>query len=417
MTLADTIEVSFIKQNFGKYDPMDIESYLKIGGFNALKKAVTMKAEDIAQLMTEAEIKGRGGAAYPLGRKWLQAREVKGNHKLIICNADEGETCTFKDRTLIEKDPFNLIEAMIICAYTVQAQDGYIYLREEYRHLRPILLNAIKQTEEKKFLGENILGKGFNFKIHLYSGAGAYVCGEGTALVRSIEGKAGRPRLKPPYIKVQGAFNLPTCVNNVETLSIVPHLILDTKDVYKNYGVGKSHGTKLVSVAGNVKRPGVYEVPFGVTVRQIIYGLAGGIKDDRKLRLIQFGGASGKISDERILDVPYTYEDLEKNGVTVGTGAIFVLDERMSVLEFLRITQHFFMHESCGQCTPCRQGNLELKNLIIKLEQGKATVNDIDRMEKIAMALKKTTLCGLGEAAPNALLSAMKVFPEVFQAN
>ena len=225
-------EVRFITKNFDKYDPMSIDAYLAIGGFSALKKAVLMDGEDIASLIGAAKVKGRGGAAYDMGRKWSQARAVLGEHKLTICNADEGEPCTFKDREIIRRDPFNLIEAMIIGGFTVRAQDGYIYLREEYRHLRDRLRNAIRQAEEHGFLGNDILGiPGFNFHIHLYSGAGAYGCGEGTALIRSIEGKAGRPRMKPPFIKVSGAFALPTCVNNVESFAIVPHLLLDSDGV------------------------------------------------------------------------------------------------------------------------------------------------------------------------------------------
>ena len=271
-------EVHFITKNFGQYDPDSIDSYLKIGGFSALKKAVTMDGEDIASAIAAVKVKGRGGAAYDMGRKWSQARAVKGEHKVVICNADEGEPCTFKDRELITQDPFNLIEGMVIGGYTVKAQDGYIYMREEYRHLRPRLLNAIRQAEERGFLGKNILGTDFEFHIHLYSGAGAYVCGEGTALIRSIEGKAGRPRMKPPFIKVSGLFALPTCVNNVESFSIVPHLLLDEKHEYGSYGSGESIGTKLVSVGGNVVHPGVFEIPFGTTIHEIIYDLAGGLQ-------------------------------------------------------------------------------------------------------------------------------------------
>lgn len=408
-------EVRFITQNFDKYDPMSIDAYLAIGGFSALKKAVLMNGEDIAAIISAAKVKGRGGAAYDMGRKWSQARAVKGDHKLTICNADEGEPCTFKDREIIRRDPFNLIEGMIIGAYTVRAQDGYIYLREEYRHLRSRLKNAIRQAEERGFLGDDILGiPGFNFHIHLYSGAGAYVCGEGTALIRSIEGKAGRPRMKPPFIKVSGAFALPTCVNNVESFAIVPHLLLDRENVYLKCGSGESIGTKLVSVGGNVRRPGVYEIPFGTPVREIIYGLAQGIPDGHALRLIQFGGASGKITDSRILDVPYTYDDLKAAGVTVGSGAILVIDERTSVLDFLRMTQAFFSHESCGQCTPCREGNAHQKLLLEKLARGEATSEDIALMKKIGGIMERASLCGLGETAQAALLSAMEVFPDTF---
>lgn len=408
-------EIHFITKNFKKYDTASIGSYMSIGGFDALRRAVTMDGEDIARMIAAAKVKGRGGAAYDMGRKWSQARAVPGEKKVVICNADEGEPCTFKDRELIAQDPFNLIEGMIIAGYTVKAQDGYIYLREEYSHLRPVLLKAIQQAKNYGFLGTNILGKGFDFNIHLYSGAGAYVCGEGTALIRSIEGKAGRPRMKPPFIKQSGLFALPTCVNNVESLSIVPHLLLDDQKEYLSYGNGESIGTKLISVGGNVKHPGVFEIPFGTTIREIIYSLAGGVQDDRNIRLIQFGGASGKIASPSILDTPYTYDDLKAAGVTVGSGAILVVDERTSVLDFLRMTQAFFSHESCGQCTPCREGNLHISLFLDKMAKGTADSIDIESMKRIARIMPMSSLCGLGESAQNALLSALKVFPETFE--
>ncbi|MBP2631678.1 MAG: putative dehydrogenase, subunit [Firmicutes bacterium] len=407
--------VCFMTKNFGKYDVKSIGSYMAIGGFDALKKAVNMTGEEIAATLATAQIKGRGGAGYDMGKKWSQAKAVIADSKVVVCNADEGEPCTFKDRTLIENDPFNLIEGMIIAGYTVDAQNGYIYLREEYSHLRPLLLDAIKQAKTYGFLGENILGKGFNYNIHLYSGAGAYVCGEGTALVESIEGKSGRPRMKPPFIKQCGLYNLPTCVNNVESLSLVSSILLDDEKKYLTYGTEGSVGTKLVSVAGNVKNPGVFEIPFGVTVRDIVYGLAGGIVDDHEIKLIQFGGASGKFAPKSILDTPYTYEDLRKAGVGVGSGAILVVDERTSVIDFLKTTQEFFSHESCGQCTPCREGNRHIKLLLKKVAEGTHTALDLASMRKIAKIMAMSSLCGLGETAQSALVSAMKNFEEDFQ--
>lgn len=409
-------EVRFLTENFGQYDPSSINSYMSIGGFQALRQAVAMDdPEGIATLISEAKVRGRGGAEYPMGRKWSQARAVKGEKKIIICNADEGETTTFKDRELIKNDPFNLIEAMIIAGYVMGATDGYIYMRAEYACYRPLLLNAIRQAKSYGFLGQNILGKGFDYNIHLYSGAGAYVCGEGTALIRSIEGKAGRPRMKPPFIKVSGLFARPTCLNNVESLSLVPHLLRDKDKRYLTYGVGESVGTKLVSVGGNVKHPGVFEIPFGTTVREIIDGLAGGLPDGHSLRLIQFGGASGKIAGPDILDTPYTYEDLRAAGVMVGSGAICVVDDRTSVIDFLRINQDFFYEESCGQCTPCREGNLHIKIILDRIANHTATKDDIKTMEKMARVMSMSSLCGLGETAQNTLRSAMQVFPEVFE--
>ena len=405
---------AFLTKNFGKYDPSSISSYMSIGGFDALRKAVNMDGEDIASLIAENKVKGRGGAEYDMGRKWSQARKVVGENKVVICNADEGETTTFKDRELIKNDPFNLIEAMIIAGWAVGATDGYIYMRAEYACFRPLLLNAIRQARSYGFLGKHILGKDFDYDIHLYSGAGAYVCGEGTALIRSIEGKAGRPRMKPPFIKVSGVFARPTCLQNVESLSLVPHLLLDDDKEYQSYGVGDSVGTKMISVGGNVNHPGAFEIPFGTTVRDIIYNLAGGVQGDRPIRLIQFGGASGKVAGPEILDTPYTYQDLRAAGVMVGSGALCVVDDRTSVIDFLRINQEFFSDESCGQCTPCREGNLHIKIILDKIKEGTATKEDIDIMKTIARVMSMSSLCGLGETAQNSLKSAMEVFPEVF---
>ncbi|MBP3887694.1 MAG: SLBB domain-containing protein, partial [Cellulosilyticum sp.] len=397
------------------YDVHSIDSYLSIGGFDALKKAVTMDGFEIADLIASYGIKGRGGAAYDMGKKWRQAKEVVAEEKVVVCNADEGEPCTFKDRTLIENDPFRLVEAMIIAGYSVGAKNGYIYMREEYSHLRPLLFNAIDEAKERGFLGENILGTDFSYELHLYSGAGAYVCGEGTALVESMEGKGGRPRMKPPFIKQCGLFNLPTCLNNVESLCLVPSVLLDDEKVYLTYGTENCRGSKIISVGGNVKKPGAFEIPFGMTLREIIYDLAGGIQDDREIRLIQLGGASGKISDTRILDVPYTYDDLRAAGVGVGSGAILVIDDRMEVMDFLETTQKFFCHESCGQCTPCREGNRHVKLILNKIKEKKHTQKDLDTLKKIIMIMQNASLCGLGETAQSALASAMVVFPEVFE--
>ncbi|MDD5953227.1 MAG: NADH-ubiquinone oxidoreductase-F iron-sulfur binding region domain-containing protein [Oscillospiraceae bacterium] len=407
--------VSFMTKNFGKYDIHSIDSYESIGGFDALRRAVTMTGFEIADRIAECGVKGRGGAAYDMGRKWHQAREIDQKEKVVVCNADEGEPCTFKDRALIENDPFRLIEAMIIAGYSIGAQNGYLYMREEYSHLRPLLLNAIAQAEEKGYLGKNILGvEGFDYQIHLQSGAGAYVCGEGTALVESIEGKSGRPRKKPPFIKQCGLFNLPTCVQNVESLCLVPSILLDDEKVYLTYGTEKSPGTKMISVGGNVKQPGAFEIPFGITLREIIYELAGGVSGNQDIRLIQLGGASGKVCGPDKLDTPYTYEDLAQAGLTVGSGAILVVDTRTSVMDFLRTTQAFFSHESCGQCTPCRGGNKQMKYLLEKVASGTHTAEDIKTMNKVIMIMQQASLCGLGESAENALCSAMKVFPEVF---
>ena len=407
--------VSFITRNFGRYDPTSLASYESIGGFRALRRALTMDGYDIAKLLSANGVQGRGGAAYDMGRKWSQARDVQGEHKCVVCNADEGEPGTFKDRTLITNDPFQILEGMIIAGWSVNADNGYIYLREEYSHLRPLLLSAIEQCEQAGYLGEDILGSGLNYRIHLYSGAGAYVCGEGSALCESIGGNAGRPRMKPPFIKQCGVFNLPTCVNNVESLSLVPGLLMDDAGFYKSQGTPDCPGTKMISVCGNVKNPGVFEVPFGITIREIIYDLAGGLEDGHELRLVQLGGASGRICSPAQLDTPYTYKGMKQADLTaIGSGAVLVVDERTSVIGFLRMTQEFFSHESCGQCTPCREGNRHIAIILDKIAQGTHTQKDIDTLQKFAGIMCNASLCGLGETAQSALLSCMKRFPEVF---
>ena len=407
--------VSFISRRFGQYDPWSLAEYEASGGFSALRRALTMDGYDIAKVLSENGIQGRGGAAYDMGKKWAQARDVQAPEKCVVCNADEGEPGTFKDRELLRQDPFQVLEGMIIAGWAVGANNGYLYLREEYSHLRPLLLNAIDLCEKAGYLGENILNSGLNYRIHLYSGAGAYVCGEGSALAESVAGKSGRPRKKPPYIKQCGVFHLPTCVNNVESLSLVPNVLMDDEGFYKRQGTPECPGTKMISVCGNVNNPGVFEVPFGITIREIIE-LAGGVTTGQKLRLVQLGGASGRLASPAQLDTPYTYSDMKRAGLTaIGSGAVLVVDERTSVIGFLRMTQTFFSHESCGQCTPCREGNRHISLFLKKLASGTHTKKDVEVMVKYAHIMSDASLCGLGESAQSALLSAVEHFPEAFE--
>ena len=406
--------VSFISRRFGKYDPWSLAGYEAHGGFQGLRRALAMDGCDIAKVLSANGIQGRGGAAYDMGRKWSQARDVDAPDKCVVCNADEGEPGTFKDRELLRRDPFQVLEGMIIAGWSVNARNGYLYMREEYSHLRPLLLNAIDQCEKAGYLGDDILGSGLSYRIHLYSGAGAYVCGEGSALSESIEGKAGRPRKKPPYIKQCGVFHLPTCVNNVESLSLVPNVLMDDEGCYPKQGTAEGPGTKMISVSGNVNRPGVFEVPFGITIREIIE-LAGGVTEGHRLQLVQLGGASGRIASPEQLDTPYTYNDMKKAGLTaIGSGAVLVVDERTSIIGFLRITQEFFNHESCGQCVPCREGNRHITRLLDKIAEGTHTEHDVEIMLKFANIMNSASLCGLGESAQSALLSAVEHFPGVF---
>ncbi len=406
--------VSFITENFGKYDPNSIDSYLSIGGFTATKKALAMSSSEIIDIAKKASVRGRGGAAYDTGRKWAQAAAVPGADKVVICNADEGEPCTFKDRNILSKDPFRLLEGMIIAGYTVGAKNGYIYLREEYRHLKPLIKNAIQESIDKGFLGDNILGSGFSFHIHLYSGAGAYVCGEGSTLIESIEGKSGRPRIKPPFIKECGLFQLPTLVNNVETLAIATAVIQNGVEEYLKYGTPECPGTKIVSLAGNVKNPGAYEIPFGLTLREIIYDIGGGIPDGHELKIFQLGGASGRTGSAALVDTRYTYDDLHKENLVIGSGGILVVDDRTRVIEFIKSIQDFFIHESCGKCTPCREGNRQIAKIIDRFIEGTQRPDDLETAMRFANIMKNCAFCGLGETAQSSLLSAIDHFPEEF---
>ncbi|MFR9172547.1 NADH-ubiquinone oxidoreductase-F iron-sulfur binding region domain-containing protein [Evtepia sp.] len=407
--------VCFITRNFGKYDPDSLKGYESIGGFRALRKALTMEGCDIADVLAANGVQGRGGAAYDMGKKWRQAREVPGAHK-CVCATPTRASRAPSGSGAAHPRPLPTAGGHDHRRLGRGADNGYIYLREEYSHLRPRLLSAIAQCEAAGHLGENILGSGLNYRIHLYSGAGAYVCGEGSALAESIGGHAGRPRMKPPFIKQCGVFHLPTCVNNVESLSLVAPLLLDDEGYYKSQGTPDCPGTKMISVCGNVKRPGVFEVPFGITIREIVYDLAGGMEsEDYPLRLVQLGGASGRICSPAQLDTPYTYKGMRQADLTaIGSGAVLVVDERTSVIGFLRMTQEFFSHESCGQCTPCREGNRHISLLLDKVAEGTHTAQDIATLKKFADIMSSASLCGLGETAQSALLSCMKRFPEVF---
>lgn len=407
--------VRFITENFGKYDVHSIDSCIEFGGFKGLKRALSMKPEDVIATIKASGIQGRGGAAYDTGKKWKQAAGVPCLDKVVICNADEGEPCTFKDRSMLENDPFRLIEGMVIAGYSVGAATGYIYLREEYHHLRRLLINAIDQSKSQNLLGQNIQGSNFSFDIKMYSGAGAYVCGEGSTLIESMEGKSGRPRIKPPYIKECGLFLKPTLVNNVETLVAAAAILKNGPEAFSAYGTKNSPGTKLISLAGNIKRPGAYEIQFGTTLREIIEDIGGGMAEDHNLKFMQLGGASGSIAPTSLLDTPYTYEDFQKSGLDVGSGAVLVVDDRTKIIDFIQSIQAFFIHESCGKCTPCREGNRQIGHIIERFVARAPRLDDLDTAKRFANIMSQCSFCGLGETAQSALLSAIRYFPEEFE--
>lgn len=407
--------VQLISANCGRVIPGSIEDYIRAGGFNGLKKALRMNPVDIIDEVKRSNLLGRGGAAYPAGQKWQQLYNIDIFPKYIVCNADEGEPGTFKDKVLLNEDPLKLIEGMVISGYVFNSNDGYIYIRGEYPKSVSIFRNAINNAIEAGYLGENILGTDYCFNIHIITGAGAYVCGENSALLNSIEGKAGRPRIKPPHLAEVGLFSLPTLVNNVETLSTIPYIVENGGDNYNSYGTEFSSGTKLICLSGNIQNKGVYEVEFGITLHDLIYDIGGGIPDNKKLKLVHIGGQSGPCLPEELLDTPLCYKALKSKGLSLGSGAILVVDDSNCIVDFVKCVTEFFIHESCGKCTPCRIGNVEIHKLISKFTDGTADMKDLDIIEKLSLTMNTGSSCGLGETATTALTTCIKYFKNEFE--
>lgn len=399
---------------FFKIDPMNIEDYISLDGYSALKKAVSMTPVEIVDTVKASGLRGRGGAGYPTGMKMEAVLNAGATEKYLICNADEGEPGNFKDRYLMENDPHQLIEGMIICAYAVGAGKGYLFVRGEYTRAINILTTALESAYEKGFLGRNILGADFDFDIELYPGAGSYICGEEFALMNCIEGHPARSTYKPPFPTLEGLFNKPTQINNVETFSNIPHIVLKGAEAFAKIGTESSKGTKLVSLSGNVVHKGLYEVPLGVSLRDIIEKLGGGAPDGRKVRLVQLGGASGPCIPAALLDLRLDYREMAAQELNFGSGAVIVMDERADVLDVLKRTLEFFNHESCGKCTPCREGILHMLIILERFIQNNATEDDLKLLETLIYTIGATSICGLGQAAPTAVKSALKYFREEF---
>ncbi|WP_456402579.1 complex I 51 kDa subunit family protein [Persephonella sp.] len=388
---------------------VDIEEYVTTGGYSSLKKALQrLTPEDIVILVEESTLRGRGGAGFPTARKWRFAL-MNPEPRYLICNCDESEPGTFKDRIIVERDPHLLIEGMIIAGYALGAKEGYIYIRGEYPAGYLILENAIREAKEYGFLGDNILGTDFSFDIKVYRGAGAYICGEETALIESLEGKRGHPRLRPPYPAQVGIYGKPTVVNNVETLSNIP-IIVTYEQYFMNIGPSGFYGPKLFPISGKVEKPGVYEATMDITLRELIE-MAGGVKNGKKFKAV-FSGALGVYS-ERDLDMPMDYSPKGFGG----TGTTIVLDEDDCIIDSLLVISKFFHHESCGKCTPCRVGTYEQYNILRKIKEGKGTEKDIEYLKHLAENIPKGSICGLGFSAPQAVSDALKKFPEEFEAH
>lgn len=401
-------------------DSTSVEEYRKYGGFDALEKAVSMDKETILDELDTANLRGRGGAAYPLGRKWRHLYGSQETPKYIVCNADEGEPGTFKDKMLLEKDPLSVIEGMIIAGYVFGSNDGYIYIRGEYRHIQAVFQQALHNARSTGYLGENIMGiDGFNYDLHLVSGGGAYVCGENSALLNSIEGKTGRPRVKPPHLAEVGLYLKPTLVNNVESFACVPAILNMGGEAFLNLGTKDGGGTKLICLSGHIKNCGVYEVALGTPLDEILYSEAygGGTSTGRPIKFIHFGGQSGSIgTSEQIKGRLYDYGDFWDSKLTIGSGAIVVMDTSVSVVDYMTSVMEFFAHESCGKCTPCRLGTTRLLELLHQFQHHGGKQGDIERFEKMLEHITNLSACGLGQSVSISARSALTGYRDEFEA-
>jgi NADH-quinone oxidoreductase subunit F len=386
----------------------------KYGGYSAFTKALSMKPAEIVEEIKTSGLVGRGGAAFPTGVKWEGAAKAPGSEKFVICNADESEPGTFKDRILLSDDPHRTIEGMLIAGYAIGARKGYIYIRAEYPYILPVLENALQEARQANLLGADLRGSGFSFDIEIRVGAGAYICGEETALFESIEGKRGFPRVKPPFPTTHGLFGKPTVINNVETLCNVPLIIEHGSAEYRKIGTEKSPGPKLFCVSGDVVKPGLYEVPFGVTLRELLE-MAGGVANGKNLQSVLFGGAAGAFATSEHLDVKMTFEDLRAAGLPLGSGVVMVFDETRDMRDVLMRLGHFFAHESCGKCYPCQMGTQRQLEILDRVANRGVLPEDLIRLQDVGWTMTDASLCGLGQTAASAVLSAIKLWPEIFR--
>lgn len=403
-------EMCVLLRNSGKIDPRNAKEYIKAGGYEGMKKALSMSGSEIINELQEAGLRGRGGAGFPTWRKLKFAYDADGDIKYIVCNADEGEPGTNKDRILLSIDPCSVFEGMIIAGKAVDSHVGFIYLRAEYSYLVPILEAALESSRSAGCLGKNIMGSGFDFDIKLRSGAGAYVCGEETALFESIEGKRGEPRFRPPFPGIKGLFGKPTVLNNVETLANIAVIFQRGAEWFSKIGTPNSPGTKLFTVCGNVKRRGVFEFPMGVNLKELIYDVCGGMEEGHTLLAVQTGGASGAIINADQIDMTLDIDAVSESGGRLGCGTILVMDDRNCIVDIVRNNLDFFRGESCGKCTPCREGGTRLYQLISKIAEGKGTISDLRTIEDLANTMRLTALCGLGHSTAVPVLSSIRNF-------
>ena len=408
-------QTRLVLKNCGHIDAENINEYLAVGGYQALRKVLfTMEPSEVIQVISDSNLRGRGGGGFPTGYKWQQVARQAEKVRYVVCNGDEGDPGAFMDRSVMEGDPHKMLEGMIIAAYAVGAQEGYVYVRAEYPLAVSRLKTAIAQAEEAGFLGENILGSGFSFHIHINRGAGAFVCGEGSALTASIEGQRGMPRTKPPRTVEQGLFAKPTVLNNVETYANVSMIILNGADWYKSIGPEKSPGTKAFALTGSVKNTGLIEVPMGTKLREIVYDIGGGLKDDIPLKAVQIGGPSGGCLVTDDLEVSLDFDSLKSKGAMIGSGGLVVMDENTCLVEVARFFMNFTQNESCGKCVPCREGTKRMLEILERIVAGNGTLEDLDLLEELGQAITDTALCGLGKSAALPVLSTLKNFRQEY---
>lgn len=402
----------------GVINPDSIEDYIAFGGYEALEKVLSgMSQTEVIEEIKKSGLRGRGGGGFPTGLKWEFAYRAQGDKKYVICNADEGDPGAFMDRSVLEGDPHAVLEGMIICGYAIGADEGYIYVRAEYPLAIKRLEKAIADAEAWGLLGDNILGTNFSFRLKIKAGAGAFVCGEETALINSIEGKRGMPRVRPPFPAQSGLWGKPTNNNNVETYANVPNIIRFGADWFASMGTEKSKGSKVFALTGKVNRTGLAEVPIGITIREIIYDVAGGIQNNRKFKAVQIGGPSGGCIPEQYLDTPVDYESLTSLGAMMGSGGLVVMDETTCMVDVARFFLNFTQKESCGKCTPCREGTKRMLEILQRITAGEGKPEDIETLEKLGQIIKATALCGLGQTAPNPVLATLRYFREEYEAH
>lgn len=424
-SIEDSKHMDFYKKqmrvalrNCGFIDPDNIDEYIAREGYQALGKALTeMNPEGVIDEMKKSGLRGRGGGGFPTGLKWEFTNKNKADQKYVVCNADEGDPGAFMDRSILEGDPHSIVEAMAVCGYAIGATKGLVYIRAEYPLAVKRLMKAIESAREYGLLGTDILGSGFNFDIEIKYGAGAFVCGEETALIHSMEGERGEPTTKPPFPAESGYWGKPTNVNNVETFANVPVILLKGADWFKSIGTEKSRGTKVFALAGKINNVGLIEVPMGTTLREVIFDIGGGIKDGKKFKAVQTGGPSGGCLTEKDLDTPIDFDNLLAKGSMMGSGGMIVMDEDDCMPSVAKFYLEFTEEESCGKCTPCRIGTKRLSELLDKVTKGKATMEDLEILKTLGQTIKDTALCGLGQTAPNPILSTIEIFWDEYVAH